>query len=550
MPLRFPLCVLCALCALALSPIRVTAQAFDPAARAAAIAPLVDDQTVAVAHVDLDRLDGAAIAKLLGEILPPGEPGVKDQLARMEQAIKGVKTAFRAGGIRELYAVVSLQDFPKEPGFLVAPLAAGAEPGAAAEMLKELSRLPAAMTIGNVAVAGQPGTIARLKTHRATPRPDLAKAFALAGDTAAQAIVSPTDDTRRVIREMLPQLPDEIGGGSGAVLAEAFRWAVLSVNTPPKLSLNLTVQAKDETAAAALRGIALSAIQQFRDRQLKPGGTVKPGQREAADALLTLLTPRLKGDQLVISHVDSDEEVKTLVRAVVPALQSARTAAGSSQSANNLKQLGLAMHMFHDAHGHLPPQAIRSKEGKPLLSWRVALLPYLGQQAVYDEIKLDEPWDSEHNKKLIARMPPLFASPHLGDERIAKGMTSYLAPLTRTLPAVSLAKPDDLTKPITSGKDEMIFDLPQGTTMARIVDGTSNTILVLEAHPKAAVIWTKPDDLVIDPAAPLAQLTGQPDGGFSAVVGDGSVHFIKTSIDPKTLWNLLRMNDGNAIGEF
>ncbi len=541
---RLPLCSLCFL--LFLSPPAAPAQTFDPAARAAAVAPFLDDQTIAVGHVDVGRLDAVAIAKFLGDVIPAGEQHV----APLEELITIFKMKFGAAGIRELYAVVNLQDIPKEPVFVVAPLAAGSDAKSAAEVLKEWTRLPAAEAIGNTLVAGQSGTLARLKTHRATPRPDLAKAFALAGDTAAQVILAPTDDTRRVIREMLPRLPEQIGGGSGVAVADGVRWAVLSVNSPPKLSLQLTVQAKDETAAAALRGIALSAIQQFRDRQLKPAGTVKPGEREAAEALLTLLTPQLKGDQLVISRVQGDEEVKTLVRTLLPAVQAARTAAGRSQSSNNLKQLGIAMHNFHDAHKHFPPQAIRSKDGKPLLSWRVAVLPYLDQQALYNEFKLDEPWDSEHNKKLIEKLPPQLASPHLGDALIAKGMTSYLVPLTKAPPAVSLVKQDDLKKPITSGKDEMIFDLPQGTTMARILDGTSNTILVLEAHPKAAVIWTKPDDLVIDPAAPLAQLTGQPNGGASAVFADVSVHFLKTSIDPKTFWNLLRMNDLNVVGDF
>src|SRR5262245_22946483 len=100
------------LCALAFHPLRVTAQTFDPAARAAAIAPFVDDQTIAVGRVDFERVDAAQIAKLLGEIVPPGESNVKEQLPKLGQAIKGIKTAFRAGGIRELYAIVSLHDFP------------------------------------------------------------------------------------------------------------------------------------------------------------------------------------------------------------------------------------------------------------------------------------------------------------------------------------------------------------------------------------------------------------------------------------------------------
>ena len=74
----------------------------------------------------------------------------------------------------------------------------------------------------------------------------------------------------------------------------------------------------------------------------------------------------------------------------------------------------------HRQSGQRSPQAIRGKDGRALLSWRVAILPYLNEEALYREFRLDEPWDSEHNKKLIARMPPTLASPHLGSDRIAR----------------------------------------------------------------------------------------------------------------------------------
>jgi hypothetical protein len=546
------LCGLCALCALALNPIRVAAQStFDPAARAAAVAPFLDDQAIAIAHVDLEQIDAAAIVKLLGEVVPPGEAqSAAQQLAQLEQALKLVKTTFRAGGISELYAVLSLSHTPHAPVIVVAPLAAGADAAQAAETLKQLTRLPAAETIGKAAVAGTPEVLARLKTLKPALRPDLVKAFALAGDTTAQLIVAPTDDTRRVIREMLPRLPEEIGGGSGAVVADGIRWAVLSVSAPPKLSLNLTVQSKDENTAAALRGMALGAIQRLREAARHQEAQLDERQREGVAAAVRLVTPRVKGDQLVISHVQDDADVRTLLAALVPAVQAARTAAGRAQSTNNLKQLAIAMHMFHDNYAHLPPQAIRSKDGKPLLSWRVAILPYVGQQPLYNEFHLDEPWDSEHNKKLIEKMPAMLASPHLGDALQAKGMTSYLVPLSKAPPALSVVAADDPKKPIANGKNEMVFDLPQGATFARMTDGSSNTIMILEVHPKSAVVWTKPEDLIVDATDPLQALVSQPNDGFSAAFCDGSVHFIATTIDPKTLLNLLQMNDGNVVGEF
>ena len=81
------------------------------------------------------------------------------------------------------------------------------------------------------------------------------------------------------------------------------------------------------------------------------------------------------------------------------------------QVKRHLIKIGVELHRYHDAHGKkLPASAIRDRAGKPLLSWRVALLPHLGQDALYKQFKLDEPWDSEHNRKLIPRMPAVFNS--------------------------------------------------------------------------------------------------------------------------------------------
>src|SRR5262249_40256468 len=95
-----------------------------------------------------------------------------------------------------------------------------------------------------------------------------------------------------------------------------------------------------------------------------------------------------------------------------PAVGKLKEGAVRAQSANNLKQIGLALHNYHDTMGNFPPAAIVDEQGNRLLSWRVAILPYIEQVELYKQFKLDEPWDSDHNKKLIAKMPKTYALPN------------------------------------------------------------------------------------------------------------------------------------------
>jgi hypothetical protein len=207
-------------------------------------------------------------------------------------------------------------------------------------------------------------------------------------------------------------------------------------------------------------------------------------------------------------------------------LRSAQAAHRRSATSNNLKQLGLALHGYHDVTSHFPVRVRADKEGKKLLSWRVLLLPYLGQQKLYDQFHLDEPWDSPHNRALIEKMPAVFASPNLPAELRSQGKTTYLAPVAEGT--------------ILGGEQPALF--------RDISDGTSNTILLVEAHPSSAVVWTRPDDLPVDLEAPLRGLAGQkPDNGFNVVLADGSLRFISDAVDLEVLRRLLIMNDGQPV---
>lgn len=196
-------------------------------------------------------------------------------------------------------------------------------------------------------------------------------------------------------------------------------------------------------------------------------------------------------------------------------------AARELQSKNNLKMIGLAMHNYHDTHGRFPPAFSTDKDGKPLLSWRVLILPFVEQDVLYRKFKLDEPWDSDHNRKLIAEMPELYHAPGSKSEA---GKTNYLTVRQKTS-----AFP---------GADKM--------RLADIVDGTSNTIMVLEASDAAAVTWTKPDDFV-PPMDPATGLVGLRRRGFLAVACDGAVHKFKATIDRDALKNLFNRQDGKVI---
>jgi prepilin-type processing-associated H-X9-DG protein len=209
---------------------------------------------------------------------------------------------------------------------------------------------------------------------------------------------------------------------------------------------------------------------------------------------------------------------------LLPAVQKVREAANRTKDQNNLKQIGLAMHMYHDSNGTLPPQAIYSRDGtKPLLSWRVAILPYLEQQALYNQFKLDEPWDSPNNKPLIARMPPIYAVPSARPTK-EPGMTYYQ---------------------VFVGNGAGFEHQRQGIHLAAIPDGTSNTLMAVEAADP--VVWTKPDDLAFDPAKPLPKLGGHFPGGFNALFMDGSVRFIRSTIPEATLKALITRAGGEVV---
>ena len=204
--------------------------------------------------------------------------------------------------------------------------------------------------------------------------------------------------------------------------------------------------------------------------------------------------------------------------------ENVRATFGMTESTNNLRMIGLAMHNYHDVHNHFPAAVNCDARGKPLLSWRVHILPFLEAAALYNEFHLDEAWDSPHNKPLINRMPDAFRSP--GAKSLKPGMTTY----------------------VTVVGDATVFP-PDGksTSFRDITDGTSNTGMVIEVAVENAVLWTKPDDIAIEPAALRKALADRFRNGGLVTFCDGSVRILNGDLDDATFRDLFVRDDGNVL---
>jgi hypothetical protein len=197
-------------------------------------------------------------------------------------------------------------------------------------------------------------------------------------------------------------------------------------------------------------------------------------------------------------------------------------AAARASTVNNLKQIGLAMHNYHEVYNGLPAAAIIGKKGKPLLSWRVAVLPFVEQDALYRQFKLDEPWDSDHNKKLLdtTAMPRVFA---------VEGVT----------------KPTDKTTHVQVFRGNgAMFDLVQGHKLQSIADGTSNTFMVVMG--KTAVPWTKPDDIEYDPKKEAHDFFLWVNDVTNIAFGDGSVRTVSKKAKAASLHALITKAGGEV----
>lgn len=230
----------------------------------------------------------------------------------------------------------------------------------------------------------------------------------------------------------------------------------------------------------------------------------------------------------------------------IDAVTAARAAARRMTSMNNLRQLALAFHNYHDAYGHFPPAAIIGPDGRPWHSWRVLVLPFLEELNLYKQYDFSQPWDAPANLAAAKKVPKVFQDPIAG---LKDGSTSYAV----LVGDATLFPPGSNATMKAAGDTQAIGT--GGLKMSSVTDGTSNTIMIATVAPERKISWTKPEDIVVGPEGPSI---GTPDGiaalhtagsgkGALVAIADGSVRALSESLDKEILAAIATRNGGEVV---
>lgn len=356
---------------------------------------------------------------------------------------------------------------------------------------------------------GSPATLDRWRASRAVERPQLAQALAATIGSEQQVVIVPNEDQRRVAEQIaLPQLLSPESGP----LARAMSWASLGLDWPPHPRVKVVIEASDPAAAQQLR----TAIGSIFDRLEK-----RPELQNRAAAFAEFrkqLDWKITGPTLSVELANREGKLSAFARRD-------STDARSGGAGQSTKRRGRPVENSRPCHAQLPRRAqvaTGSRNHGPTrqaaVELCVAILPYLDEQSLYEQFHLDEPWDSEHNKALIAKMPQVYQCPN---SKVGQtGCTVYLAP---------------------RGPSTM-FPGPSSIRIRDVTDGISNTIMLVEADDEHAVPWTKPEDWTLDPEHPTAGLGGHFPGLIQFSFGDGHVTTMRDTIGKEELLKFFTRN--------
>ena len=354
-------------------------------------------------------------------------------------------------------------------------------------------------------------------------RPDLPVAMQAIQEFPIQVFVLPPEYLWATFRDLMPTIPTQFGGGPTSLLTEGVRWSAIGID-PAKLQLQSVTQSQSPGAAKALASHLPQLLSASASQLRFPLALAGVGH------LIPFAKPVVREDQVIVS-IDGLPEFDGTVELIGGLISQLFATMTTQVKMDRFKQLTLAIHNFESANRVFPPaKEGRDSDGNSNLSWRVHILPYIGQTELYFQFHLKEAWNSEHNLKLLDKMPDIYKG-------VASGLDSF-----------SELKPGYTTFQAPVG-DGTIFGGTKPVKISDINDGTSNTICLVEVKAEFAKPWTAPEDYRFDianPAMGLAEIASEKPS-FLGALADGSVSKFPLSMPAKSLQHLFQMNDGNVV---
>jgi len=525
----------------------------------------VQEETLLIAHVDLTKIDieqtlqnNASIADAVLKAIPSG---VQDTQSLIPLAERGKAFLTETLGIQEAYLVVNMR--MRGTVAVILPQTGKID----VEMLKKIlpGTISEAVSTGGLAFAvassnddkfivlchlvGSPGDLTELDEHidlfiPATPaeRPDFGEAFAAVEDAPIQIAIALPEFVRKVVRDTNPKLPEPYTNWDIVTPLSGLRWKAVGIE-PAKPAIHVTAAMTSElTALNTLQGLreAIPIVLDVMPAMLWNVGELtaeesqdlKENLVKNQERIQTLFALKAEGKNLMLRWEKPQfDEVLEIMSPLIEELASSEAERMRRQPCvQKMKELLLSFHNYADVRGNhqFPPPFTVGDDGKPLHSWRVLVLPFLDQAALYKQIRLDEPWDSEHNKQFHDKMPAVFRCP-----------------------VSTLGNPNrDTVYCMVVGNETIGVPDGKGSTFHMITDGLSNTIVLVER--KTPFCWMEPVDVLQEHAYSGVNkhefgIGSEHAGGVIVGLGDGSVRFMRDGIGLDILKALLTKAGGENV---
>ncbi len=489
------------------------------------------DDVIAIAWLDLEKIQ----PEVLGEyVLSLGALNV-DEKAAFAVGVGMVQVEldrWKESGIRKVYCLVKPSDVGHNGPSWVISVDPSSPQRALETIQTSLKSWPSglsefwksfAVDERSVLIASSDEQLERLQSDRPINVRNYTESWAALGDGAAGFLVIPGNDTRRVLKEIPLRLPAPFEKLTGPMLADHLDWCGAQIDLSPQPNLKFEFEVThDDTRAVILESVesGMALLSNLLAENIQIPKEDRPVIREFVQSTVT-------GNRLQISFGESPEQRAAVRKNIGFIVSKIRGAQGDAQDLNNLRQLLLGLHNYEGAFSRFPAFNGNGEDSVGL-SWRVHILPFLNENELYQQFKLNEAWDSEHNLKLVEKMPTVFWSPQPENfKNNREGKTVYQGPL----------HPEAAFSP----------DPIEGFGFKDFKDGTSNSILLVTVTPDRAVPWTKPADWEVDLENPFAGLSGGTTKATAIGLADASTRHITPAVGPETLRRAITISGGEVF---